>query len=62
MSKLYHIHEEDLQELERVIPEIFESLTHETNQPKHRVQLRRVKEILSDVRWNYQPHTDVEKI
>lgn len=55
------IHDEDFEALERIIPEIADSLSvHLT--PRLRTQLRSVKTILSNIRWNYGPHTDVEII
>ena len=63
MSKLYQIHEEDLAELERVMPELADLLTFSTDMDaRTRVQLRKVQKILSDVRWNYGPQTDVEEV
>lgn len=59
MSRSLHIYDEDLAVLESLIPELCESLREKTNNA-HRVKMRRVKEILSNVRWNYQPHTDIE--
>lgn len=53
------INEEDLAELERVIPEISDSLMHHLS-PRMRTQLRRIKEILSNVRWRYGPPLIVE--
>jgi hypothetical protein len=61
MSKLFQIHENDLGELERTLPQIADSmmpiLTNRT-----RVQLRRVQAILSNIRWNYGPASGVEVI
>lgn len=54
MSRLHQIYEDDLAELERSIPLIM--LAIEAAPPKVRMKLRRVKEILSDVRWDYGPH------
>jgi phage-related protein len=63
VSKLYQIHEEDLAELERVMPELADLLTFSTDMDaRTRVQLRKVQKILSDVRWNYGPQTDVEEV
>lgn len=58
---MFQIYEEDLVELERIVPQISDTLEiHFT--PKIRTQMRRVRDILSKVRWNYGPHTDVEVI
>jgi len=59
--KLYQIYEDDLAELERILPEIAGCLTPVLG-ARLRVQLRRVQSILSAVRWNYGPPTDVERI
>jgi hypothetical protein len=60
MSKLFQVSEDDLAELERVIPDLGELLAFSTDMDaKTRVQLRRVQKILSDVRWNYGPPSDV---
>lgn len=61
MSKLYRIEEEDLGELEKIVPHLAEALMPLLNN-KLRVQLRRCKSILSDVRWQYGPAGDVEVI
>lgn len=60
-ERLYQIYERDLVELERMLPELIEPL-YASNQPRIRVQARRIKDILSNVRWNYGPHTNVEVI
>lgn len=56
--KLFQITEEDLQTLERILPEIADVGVLRTT-PRLRVQLVKVQKILSDVRWNYGPHTDI---
>ena len=61
MSRLMQIKEEDLGELERVLPNLAEALASSPNRAT-RVQLRRCQNILSDVRWNYGPHTEVEVV
>jgi hypothetical protein len=64
MSKLFQIHEDDLADLERTIPQITEPLAmlHGGAGPTLRTQIRRIQAILANVRWNYQPHTEVEKV
>jgi len=52
--KLFQITEEDLGELERILPRISDDLMCSL-QTRHKVQLRRVQTILSHVRWNYGP-------
>lgn len=48
---IFQIQESDLADLERLLPTLQEMMTP---------VVRRVKEILSNVRWNYGPYQDVE--
>lgn len=59
--KLFQIYEDDLADLEKVLPEIAEAIGAETT-ARLRVQIRKVQSILSKVRWNYGPPTEIEKI
>jgi hypothetical protein len=59
MSRLHQINEEDLSELERIMPQLAQALMPALDN-KLRVQLRRCQSILSNVRWNYGPPTSVE--
>lgn len=59
--RLFQITEDDLAELERTLPQFQDVLLPRLDN-RLRVQLRRVREILSNVRWNYGPPTDVEII
>jgi len=52
--KLFQINENDLGELEHTLPQLSEALMTVLN-GRLRVQLRRVQNILSSVRWNYGP-------
>lgn len=61
MARLFQLYEEDLSELEKIIPEISDSMMGKLT-PRMRTQLRRCKDILSNVRWNYGPHSEVEII
>ncbi|MCH8343701.1 MAG: hypothetical protein IH983_06910 [Planctomycetes bacterium] len=61
MSKLFQINEDDLGALEATLPQLADALMPVLNN-KLRVQIRRVQQILSDVRWDYGPPTDVEII
>ena len=61
MARLMQIYEDDLAELERVLPEVTDTLAQHLDN-RQRVQLRRVQVILSNVRWNYGPHTDITVI
>lgn len=69
MSKLFAITESDLGDLERLIPEMCDQLQSllalqaagENGVRRDlNVTFRRVKGILSDVRWDYMPHRHVE--
>lgn len=57
----YQISADDLAELERTLPEIADRL-YPSMDNRLRVQLRRVQTILSNVRWNYGPPSEVEVI
>jgi hypothetical protein len=59
MSNLHQINEEDLSELEQIMPQLAQALMPVLNN-KLRVQLRRCQSILSSVRWNYGPPSEVE--
>lgn len=61
MPKLYQIHEEDLGELERTLPQLAEALMPVLDN-RLRVHLRRCQSILSNIRWNYGPPSDVQII
>lgn len=59
MPKMFKIHEDDLAELERAVPALAEALVPHLN-PALKVKVRRVKTILSNVRWDYGPPDEVE--
>ena len=59
MSRLFQIYEDDLEALENALPDLHEAMADKTT-PRLRVKLERVKQILSNVRWNYGPHREVE--
>lgn len=61
MARMLQIHEEDLGELERILPQLAEAVGSMLD-TRQRVQFRRVQKILSDVRWNYGPHVNVSVI
>lgn len=61
MSKLFQIQEEDLGELERLLPQLAEAIGP-TLTNRLRVKLRRCQKILSDVRWDYGPGSNGEII
>jgi hypothetical protein len=66
MAKLFQIFEDDLAELERILPQLADALTPILAQPEGsnrlRAQIRRCKAIISNVRWDYQPHEEIEII
>jgi len=55
------MHEEDLAELEKTLPQLAEALTPVLTN-RLRVQLRRCQSIISQVRWNYGPPSEVKMI
>lgn len=59
--KMFQISTTDFDDLERFIPDIADKLMIHL-QPRQKTQLRRIKEILSNVRWNYGPPDHVEVI
>ena len=60
--KLFQIYEDDLAELEQILPSICDGPLVEFMDPSIRRKFRRCKLILSNVRWNYGPHDNVEVI
>jgi hypothetical protein len=61
MSRMFQINEEDLGELERILPQLGQALMPSLTS-RLRVQLRRCQAIVSDVRWNYGPPEEVSSI
>jgi hypothetical protein len=61
MPKMFQIHEEDLSELERILPQLAQVLAPSLNN-RVRIQLRRTQTILSQVRWNYGPPSEMKVI
>ena len=70
MSRIFQIHEEDLTELEHVLPGIFDLVLTETANgrcmedrgPELRTKWRKVQQIITNVRWNYGPPEQIEII
>lgn len=63
MSRLFQIYEADLQKLELALPQVFDALPPDRkNDPRFQVLLEECKDIISSVRWNYGPHTEVTRI
>jgi len=60
-AKLFQIYEDDLAELERIMPQLCDAIMEKLDN-RLRCQLRRCQTILSNVRWNYGPPTNVSVI
>lgn len=61
--KLLQIYEDDLQKLEFALPKLFDRLPVEAkNDPAMQVLQEECREVLANVRWNYGPHTNVQRI
>lgn len=61
MSRLFQINEPDLAELEHTLPQLLDAAMPYLDN-RQRVQWRRVREILANVRWNYGPPGEVTVI
>lgn len=57
-TKMYQIYDDDLATLERTLPQLADALGPTLNN-RLRVQLRQVQRILSNVRWDYGPPSEV---
>ena len=54
--RMFQITEDDLSELERVLPELCEAVTMRPDAtPRQRTQFRQIQKIVVNVRWNYGP-------
>lgn len=58
-TRLFQIYESDLAELEQSLPELSWAVGLQ-NDRRLKTHLRRLKRIVSDVRWNYGPHDNVQ--
>lgn len=58
----FMIPENDLAELERIVPDIMHRHIEICGATKTRVQLEKVKRILSNVRWKYAPSIEGGKV
>jgi hypothetical protein len=62
--KLFQIYEQDLADLEHTLPEILDAMFPQLADPiqanRLKIQWRRVREIIANVRWNYGPPDQVE--
>ena len=61
MTRLHQIREDDLSTLEQTIPQLADVLMPVLDN-RLRVKLRQVQNILSAVRWNYGPPSEVQII
>lgn len=59
--RLHQITHEDLQTLEECVPQLTERLGEQTTNAD-RAMIRRVQAVLTRVRWDYQPHTDITNL
>lgn len=60
--KLYQINADDLATLEELAPQLVWMLDEKMNDTAVRMKARRIKEILSNVRWEYGPPSEIEKM
>ena len=59
--KLFSINEDDLKTLEECLPPLTQRIGENTTN-RDRVMIRRVQQVMQNVRWEYQPHGDIEEI
>lgn len=61
--KMFSIREDDLADLERIVPQLADAVTMDAEAlAKSKRHARVCKRILSDVRWDYGPPDEVEVI
>lgn len=60
--KLYQIYESDLQKLETALPRLLQVSGVALNRPEVQAMWDEVKEIISNVRWDYGPPSEVHHI
>lgn len=60
--KMFQISEDDLAKLESLLPDITELAFQTSPTLRIKMKIRQAKEIISNVRWNYQPHSQTEKV
>lgn len=61
-TKLYHITEDDLAVLEAELPRLLETSSETCNDPITRKRWEMVKGIISNVRWDYGPPSEVQRV
>ena len=62
VSRLFQINEQDLSDLEQILPRMADWLSTPNMTNCQRVQIRRVQKIVSDVRWHYGPPGEMKII
>lgn len=62
MAKLFQIYEEDLAKLEVALPRLMQIAGVYLNTPEAQVLFSEAKEILSNIRWDYGPPSEIEVI
>jgi hypothetical protein len=61
-SHMFQITEDDLADLERTIPDLLSRAMASMDNNRARTQIRRVQDILMNIRWNYGPWGNVTTI
>jgi hypothetical protein len=60
--KLFQVYENDLQKLEYALPRLQEALLPRLNDPELQVLFAECKEVISNIRWNYGPPSEVQVV
>ena len=60
--RLFQINEDDLRTLETALPQICDLMFERACEPKAQALLLELKEIVSNVRWNYGPPTEMHRL
>ena len=58
----YRVNEDDLQKLEALLPRVFDRLVPQMNDPALQIMAEELKRIVSDVRWDYGPPSEVRQL
>lgn len=62
-QKRFHVTEDDLCDLERMLPQLCEFATLRPDaRPMFRVMTRRLQQIMTNIRWDYGPSGEVHVI
>lgn len=61
-SRLFQINEEDLAELERILPVMYDRAAIQMQDTRSRKMVEKVMRIVQSVRWNYAPWTNIETL